>query len=316
MRVLLTLSGWSPRRAPWPWRPPGEWRSAPGRGGWRPCVGKTCTSSPPRERWGACGTSPSGGPAINIKCIIVIRSIIARVFHPLALAWLVTVSFFVIVFRVFPMRPQCPTHTDWISFPIYLLEGVSWLQAKHLHLQRAANATDSIFPRSDLFRRGRYPTGDPAPRHLRCLLRPLLLLPPDTEGVWGVCLSQRQALPLPRREQLHLPGCQQHLPLELTCYWHRRNTSRPWLEDLSPCRGSASSSDQTPGTDRHLPVKSDSRPDVCPWRRPERSSDCRLSQNAVSSTTEGLGVLSAAPSPTVRNFPALQIPEMNTLCIS
>lgn len=66
---------------------------------------------------------------------------------------------------------------------------------------------------TDTFRCGRHPARRAPARRLGGLAGPGV---PGTGGVRGVRVPQRQGLPLPRGEQLHLPGREQHLPLELT----------------------------------------------------------------------------------------------------
>lgn len=80
-----------------------------------------------------------------------------------------------------------------------------------------------LFPQTDTFRRQCCPAWWAPDRCLCVFTCPGL---PGRGLVWGVCLPQWQGLPLPCREQLHLPGCEQHLPLELT-WKHPVNTGVP-----------------------------------------------------------------------------------------
>lgn len=73
----------------------------------------------------------------------------------------------------------------------------------------------------DSFRCQHHSAGEPPAWHLHNVSQSGL---PGTGRIRGVCLPQRQDLPLSRGAQLHLPGHEQHLPLELT--WEQNRWSQ------------------------------------------------------------------------------------------
>jgi len=92
------------------------------------------------------------------------------------------------------------------------------------------NLVTSSLP--DTFRCPNHPAGSPAARRLHGVAQPGLR---RAGRVRGVRLPQRQDLPGPGRDQLHLPGHEQHLPLELTweqCCWRRTSLTSASGADL------------------------------------------------------------------------------------
>lgn len=70
---------------------------------------------------------------------------------------------------------------------------------------------------------------------------------PETRRLRGVCVSERQALPVPRRERLHLPDHQQCVFMELRAAWGLRPTpEKPSFSSSFPLSCSSTISASTP----------------------------------------------------------------------
>lgn len=100
-------------------------------------------------------------------------------------------------------------HQSHLSVPV----GDASLQGTSDASIWTTSSVSLMFLPPDTLRRQQHSSWKPPAWHIRAVSQWGL---PGTGGVRGVCLPQRQDLPLSCRDQLHLPGHEQHLPLELT----------------------------------------------------------------------------------------------------